>query len=299
MARGESLNTIADRYHTTARSIAFWNRATYPSLDPESAAYEPDRIAVGWLLQVLPGQVYDETLETPEPSVSTTPAPSLVIPPAPTPGATTSIVVSSGPRGGTGVVLTFDLGGRTAPDAAVVAWLIEHDVPATIFATGDAAATEEGRRVVEAVASHPGLLTLGNLTQDHRSLPGLSRGAITKQLTDADTALGEITGRSTRPLFRPPFGSHDRAVRDAAAGAGYGYTVLWDVDALDWQRLADGGPTADDIVAKVLSRARGGSIVLLHAGGEETLGALPDVVDGLAVKGLVPVTLNALLGLEG
>ena len=72
---------------------------------------------------------------------------------------------------------------------------------------------------------------------------------------------------------------------------------MWDVDTIDWKPTSDGGPTADDIVAKVLSRADGGSIVLMHLGGEHTLDALPRVIEGLRAKGLEPVTLPQLLGM--
>ena len=60
VAAGESLNTIAHRFGTTARSIAFWNRATYPSLDPDSATYRPDLLKVGWTLFLIPNLVVDE-----------------------------------------------------------------------------------------------------------------------------------------------------------------------------------------------------------------------------------------------
>lgn len=53
--RGDSLNSIARRYKTTERSIAWWNRGFYPSLDPESDQYDPDTIRVGWELNVLRG----------------------------------------------------------------------------------------------------------------------------------------------------------------------------------------------------------------------------------------------------
>ena len=64
---GESLNTIAHHYGTTARSIAFWNRTTYPSLDPESPKYRPNLLQVGWTLLVIPNVVFDEE-SLPEPS---------------------------------------------------------------------------------------------------------------------------------------------------------------------------------------------------------------------------------------
>jgi hypothetical protein len=66
---GDSLNTIAHRYGTTARSIAFWNRGTYPSLDPEAAGYRPDVIRLGWTLILIPHVTFDEqTLPEPTPN---------------------------------------------------------------------------------------------------------------------------------------------------------------------------------------------------------------------------------------
>jgi hypothetical protein len=51
---GDTLTSIARLFGTTARSIAFWNRATYPSLDPDSPQYAPDAIKAGWNLMLVP-----------------------------------------------------------------------------------------------------------------------------------------------------------------------------------------------------------------------------------------------------
>ena len=62
---GDSLGAIAKRFKTSARSIAYWNRATYPSLDPESPSYRPDYLKVGWVLLVIPNAEVDpENLPT-------------------------------------------------------------------------------------------------------------------------------------------------------------------------------------------------------------------------------------------
>lgn len=60
VAGGESLNVIAHRYGTTARSIAFWSRTKYPSLDPDSPSYKPGLLQAGWTLFLIPNLVYDE-----------------------------------------------------------------------------------------------------------------------------------------------------------------------------------------------------------------------------------------------
>jgi hypothetical protein len=57
---GDTLDSIALAHGTTARSIAFWNRSGYPSLDPVSAAYAPDRIKIGWVLLLVPDIEIDE-----------------------------------------------------------------------------------------------------------------------------------------------------------------------------------------------------------------------------------------------
>ena len=59
--RGDTLNSIAKKYKTTARSISWWNRGRYPSLDPEAIGYDPGTIRVGWTLVVLRGVVVDDS----------------------------------------------------------------------------------------------------------------------------------------------------------------------------------------------------------------------------------------------
>ena len=81
---GDSLLSIARLFGTTGRSIAYWNRERYPSLDPESATYEPDRIRIGWTLLLLPTEVVAED-ELPDPT------------PTPTPPASPEAAASSSP----------------------------------------------------------------------------------------------------------------------------------------------------------------------------------------------------------
>jgi len=88
VSAGESLTSIARLFGTTARSIAYWNRDQYQSLDPDSTAYDPNRIVVGWTLRLIPTEVVDED-ELPDP----TPTPEAPTPepspdsPAPSAGA--------------------------------------------------------------------------------------------------------------------------------------------------------------------------------------------------------------------
>jgi hypothetical protein len=65
---GDTLTSIAREFETTPRSIGYWNRDTYASLDPDSGAYNPNTIRVGWNLLIIPGGEVDEQELTPRPS---------------------------------------------------------------------------------------------------------------------------------------------------------------------------------------------------------------------------------------
>ncbi len=53
------------------------------------------------------------------------------------------------------------------------------------------------------------------------------------QVGRAEAAIRSATGTTPKPLFRPPDGADNAAVRAAAASAGFPYTILWDVDPDD------------------------------------------------------------------
>jgi len=80
---GDTLTSIAREQGTTARSIAFWNRQRYPSLDPDSPRYAPNRIEVGWELLLVPNVELDpEDLPEPSPSEAASPSTSASASPA-------------------------------------------------------------------------------------------------------------------------------------------------------------------------------------------------------------------------
>jgi peptidoglycan/xylan/chitin deacetylase (PgdA/CDA1 family) len=297
---GDSLNSIADDFATTARSIAWWNRGTYPNLDPQSAGYEPDHIEPGWVLVVIPGVTVDDANPpTPSPGPPTLqPTLGPTAPPGSSPVAGgPATVVSHGNRGTTQVALTFDMGGRLDPAVDIVEWLIDHDVHATLFPTGESGtSTPQGVAALQLAATRPDLFAIGNPSWDHPDFTTLSAAQIAEQLSSTDDAIRDLIGTPTTPWFRPPYGAWTYEVRVGVGAAGWSRLVMWDVDTIDWKATADGGPTADDIVTKVVSRAQGGSIVLMHLGGWNTLRALPGVVSGLASRGLTPVRLSDLAG---
>ena len=221
---------------------------------------------------------------------------------APGSAATYTRVVTTDPQ----IALTFDMGGRMTPAADIMERLILDRVCATIFPTGDAASTIEGRVVMALIRAHPELFEIGNHTQNHCNLRDGGGGAacpvspptaeqIQAELLDADAVFSPVTGKTGVPYWRPPYGAHDARVRAAATAIGYTKTLMWDIDTIDWKPTADGGPTAGSMITKVTGNARSGSIVLMHLGGYRTFDALPAMVSRLRAAGLQPSTISALL----
>ena len=90
------------------------------------------------------------------------------------------------------VALTFDMGGRVGDALAIVGWLVDHDVHATIFMTGamaDNQNTDAGREVLAIIDAHPGLFTLGNHSYTHRDFRTLSAAEIRDELRRTEAAI--------------------------------------------------------------------------------------------------------------
>jgi peptidoglycan/xylan/chitin deacetylase (PgdA/CDA1 family) len=295
--RGDTLIALATRFETTPESLAYWNRARYPSLDPESPAYRPDLIEVGWQLSYIRGAVVDpENLPPATGAPTDVPGPGASVGPFPTlPPDGGAALVRRGPAGLDGAALTFDYAGGPGAGpggaAAIVQWLATSGVPATVFVAAAALDDPDGAAVVGRLAGSGSVAT------------GLLAGAddparLAETLRADDAALQPALGRSTAPWLRPRGGDPEPGALLAAGAAGWAWAVVWDVDPDDGTAPEAGGPISTDIVTRVVSRARGGSIVRLQLGGARTLGALPGIVEGLAAAGLRVVPLSAVLGLE-
>jgi peptidoglycan/xylan/chitin deacetylase (PgdA/CDA1 family) len=300
---GDTLFGIAQRFATSVEQLQAWNAATYPSLTTN-----PATLQAGWTLVVSAG-----------PGVSPQPTPS----PAgsPTPGAgcrAGNRAAASGravyyaiPGAGAEVALTFDMGGRLDPAIEIMNFLIANRICTTLFPTGAMSETNIGQQVLALVRAHPDLFEIGNHTMHHCDLvrgglgspttaPCVTNGTpsaafIRKELTDAAAILSAATGQQPLPYWRPPYGSFNQAVLDAAASVGYTRTFMWSIDTIDWKPISQGGPTAQQIASKVVGNATNGSTVLMHLGGYETLAALKLMVPALRSHHLLLTSLSDLL----
>ena len=93
---------------------------------------------------------------------------------------------------------------------------------------------------------------LGNHSFYHTPLPMLTSRGRVLDLQHADGTVLAITGKRTRPWFRPPFG------KTVPLPEGW-KNVLWDVSYDDWKQ-----PDRAKVVDNVVPNLRDGSIVLFH-----------------------------------
>jgi peptidoglycan/xylan/chitin deacetylase (PgdA/CDA1 family) len=182
------------------------------------------------------------------------------------------------------VALTFDDGPWPDSTPKVVAILRQERVPATFFLVG-----QQVRRHPELLAQEVAAgVAFGSHSFSHAQPFGrLSDAAIAEEIDQGVAALADNGVRTS--LFRPPGGAIAPAVLSSAKRRGL-RTVLWTVDPQDWRR----GASTDQIVRRVLSQTRPGSIVLLHDGGGDrsaTVAALPQIIKGLKQRKLAFVTL--------
>jgi peptidoglycan/xylan/chitin deacetylase (PgdA/CDA1 family) len=94
-------------------------------------------------------------------------------------------------------------------------------------------------------------------------------------------------------LFRPPFGEYNDVTVDVVRTLGLRF-IQWNIESGD----PDPKLSADQIVARIDKRAKGGSIVVLHANGKGT--HTRQVIQRLTTevlprKGLTPTTVSDLL----
>jgi cellulose synthase/poly-beta-1,6-N-acetylglucosamine synthase-like glycosyltransferase/peptidoglycan/xylan/chitin deacetylase (PgdA/CDA1 family) len=200
------------------------------------------------------------------------------------------------------VALTFDDGPDAEWTPQILDILAQKHVKATFFIIGGNAEANPSlvQRIVD--EGHE----VGNHTYTHPNLSDTPVEATVLELTATQRLFQALTGHSLR-LFRPPY-LGDAEPTDAdqidpvqtAQDLGY-LTVGEHVDPVDWER-----PGVAKIVKETLDQihgARGDSprnIVLFHdAGGdrEQTVEALPIVIDRLRAEGYSFVRVSNLAGL--
>ncbi|HEX6506309.1 MAG TPA: polysaccharide deacetylase family protein [Chloroflexota bacterium] len=203
-------------------------------------------------------------------------------------------LVLSGTPAGHRIVLTFDAGADRGYAAQILHTLEQRHVHATFGMTGRWA--NANRDLVRRMARDGD--TFINHTYDHRSFtgvsdhgPGLSTAQRTWEITQTEWVIHRLTGRSTKPYFRPPYGDYDSATLTLVNRLGYSRVIMWTLDSLGWERISTAA-----IVSRCSNAVRPGSIVLMHVGAQSNDAyALPTLIHMWKRQGFIFVTVPQLL----
>jgi peptidoglycan/xylan/chitin deacetylase (PgdA/CDA1 family) len=193
------------------------------------------------------------------------------------------------------VALTFDAGSDAGYTATILDEVASHGIRATFALTGEWVEQNPAlaRRIV--AEGHE----LMNHSYDHPSFTGVSSDEVAltvesrwSQLDRAEHAIRSVTGGSSLPYFRPPFGDQDTSVAADAGARGYRFLVMWTVDSLGWK-----GTPAADVVSRCVEGVVPGAILMFHVGSASTdAEALPSIIEQLSAMGYRFVTISELIG---
>lgn len=182
------------------------------------------------------------------------------------------------------IALTFNAAWGDETTDAVLDILDRYGVKATFFFVGAFAEQypESVRRIAN--AGHE----IGNHSMRHKNPTKQAYAEILSDISACSELLASLTGVSPR-LYRAPAGAYDNKTIEAAESLGM-TAVQWSADSIDWKN-----PSPEAIVQRIMKKAAPGGIVLLHLGKENTVKALPDVIESLENEGYTFVTVSELL----
>jgi peptidoglycan/xylan/chitin deacetylase (PgdA/CDA1 family)/N-acetylmuramoyl-L-alanine amidase len=187
----------------------------------------------------------------------------------------------------TKVALTYDGGASSVPTPAILNALREAGVHATIFLTADFVDKNPDLVVQMARDGHE----FGNHSSTHPDMTTVSSETMVAELDRLEKTVVALTGKSTRPWFRPPFGAYNDRVLQVAADQGYN-SVLWTEDSADWRDDV----SAATVESRLLRYANPGSILIEHLGSPQSAQVLSDVLKVLQGRGVTFGTLSEVVG---
>lgn len=198
--------------------------------------------------------------------------------------------ITHGSRKKAMVALTFHGAGEVKIATSLLSILRSTKTPVSVFAVGIWLKTNPtfAKRILD--AGHD----LGNHTMSHFQMKTLSATKVDSEIAGCARELKKLIGNHGS-WFRPSGTQFSTPlIRSTALKYGYRECISYEVDSRDY---LDPGKSA--VIRNVMSKVKNGSIVSLHFGHQNTVQALPALLEQLHAKGLTPVTLTTLLGKIG
>ncbi|WP_400997463.1 polysaccharide deacetylase family protein [Agromyces sp. GXQ0307] len=179
------------------------------------------------------------------------------------------------------VSLTFD-DGPSSLTPALLDVLDRARAAATFYVQGSSVARHPGTAARAVAAGHE----IANHTWAHPDLTKLTDEQVRDEVRRAQEAIANATGVRATSL-RPPYGASNPHVRELVPMP----FVVWDIDTRDWQ-----DPGVEVVVERAVDGAVPGSIVLMHDTHEDTVEAVPAIIDGLRARGVALASVEDQFG---
>lgn len=213
---------------------------------------------------------------------------------ATTAGAAPATVHYAGKTACRDIALTFDTE-TSASTSALVQKLDELKVRATFFLLGDSIDGKNAELVKRIAARHQ----IGNHSYLHPRFSTLTPAQMQAEVAKTEALVRGLTGQSTKPYFRPPYGDGIRnaTVLQALGDSGYSQMIYWTIDTRDWEA----SQTSEGVTAQILNNARvftqrgQDPIVLMHGFPAKTIAGVAAAVPVLRAEGYQFVTVAELL----
>ena len=182
------------------------------------------------------------------------------------------------------VALSFDAAWGSDKTEKIVNILKEKNVGGTFFLVGFWIEKNEDKvKMIDEAG-----LDIGTHSSTHPKMSTLSENDMTRELQSSMDLITKITGKPVK-YFRPPFGDYNDTLINVATNLGL-KTIQWDVDTLDWKGLS-----ASEILVRVKSSVKNGSIILCHNNSDHILEALPLIIDYLLSENYNIVNMSKLV----
>ncbi len=180
------------------------------------------------------------------------------------------------------IALSFDDGPRAETTPKVLEILKKYNAHATFYIVGSH--VEGNESIIKQIVAEGH--ELGDHSYSHPLLTKKSADEVYQEVHKTSDLIAKASG-GLRPMsLRPPYGGFNKMVSEQAGIA----IVNWSIDSLDWKYR-----DAAKAIEHIKETAHNGGILLMHDIHEESVEALPAVIEYLQAEGYELVTVTELM----
>lgn len=182
------------------------------------------------------------------------------------------------------IAISFDAAWGADKTEKIMEILKEHNCNATFFLVGFW--VDKYPELVKKINDEG--FEIGTHSNTHPDMAKLDANSVRLELKTSKEKIESLISKKVS-LFRAPFGSYNNNLLLIAEELGL-YTIQWDVDSLDWK-----GISATQISSNIVTKVKGGSIILCHNNSDHIVEALPAVLSSLKQRGYNFVGIGDLI----